>query len=162
MISFEEYCRQLHCIRDGSLKNCRLVTSVSLSVEDSSLLFRTAVPSSIAQTGLCYLEFKIAYSHIYQEPLLLFRPWVSSQPKNADIEILSPWFPQDVARLLGIDDSFTISLDAIFSNSTHSQETWFSFHACDTAEIVGDRQEYKDQYLDRWLSIFLFSWLAKG
>ncbi|QLL30360.1 hypothetical protein HG536_0A01770 [Torulaspora globosa] len=163
MLTYDEYSAQLRRLCDSALKNSDLVTSIQPSLADGAVLFRTALPSSIAySTLLCCIEFKICYSHAYQEPRLLFRLWRRAASQEEGIDFLAPWFPTDVAQVLGIDRGFTVSLDALFSNSSRSQETWFAFHPCDTAEIVGDKLDFKDDYLSRWLSIFLFSWLAKS
>ncbi|QLQ77926.1 hypothetical protein HG537_0A01730 [Torulaspora globosa] len=163
MLTHAEYSAQLRRLCDDTLKNSDLITSIRPSLADGEVLFRTALPSSVAKHNLlCNIEFKICYSHVYQEPRLLFRLWRRVPSQDEAIDFLTPWFPSDVVQLLGIQDGFTVSLDALFSNSSHSQETWFSFHPCNTAEIVGDKQDYRDDYLNRWLSMFLFSWLAKS
>lgn len=163
MLTHGEYCTQLRRLCDSTLQSSDLITNIRPLLADGTVLFQTALPSAAAQNNiLCYIEFKICYSHVYQEPQLLFRLWRRAQSPEDQIDFLAPWFPPDVAQVLGIDDSFTVSLDAFFSNSSHSQETWFAFHPCDTAEIVGDKLDFKNGYLSRWLSIFLLSWLAKS
>lgn len=163
MLTHTEYCDQLQHVCNTKLKCSDLVLEMQPVSTDGTVRFRAALPSSAQHTAkLNYLEFKISYSPVYQEPVLLFRLWRSVPSPEDGIDLISPWFPDDASRLLGIDNGFQVGLDAIFSNSTCSQETWFSIHPCDTAQIVGDRSEFKSEYLNRWLSIFLFSWLAQG
>ncbi|CCE93546.1 E2-like conjugating enzyme TDEL_0G01790 [Torulaspora delbrueckii] len=156
MISYQRYCDQLHQLYDSKTLQNQIVVQV-VRLLDDSILLQTAVPSTAKD--LSHLELKITYSQVYQEPLLLLRVWRKDQSQEDESDFVSLWFPQDVSALLGIDKSFQLELDAVVSPTSHLQETWYSIHPCDTAEIVGDQAKYADGYLNRWLSVFLFSWL---
>ena len=66
-------------------------------------------------------------------------------------------FPDDIESLLDVEGKFQLGLDTI-TNLENS--VWYSFHPCDTSNIIGDQIEVMPTYLRRWVSIFVFSWLG--
>ena len=109
-------------------------------------------------TNLTRLEFKVTYSTVYSEPLLLLRLW----RLDTDDEIgltTKLWFPVDINKLLfgkeeEDDVPFRVSLDTFDGLGG----TWYFFHACDTGAIVGGEGVVDECYLRRWISVFLVSW----
>lgn len=158
MIPYSKYCEQLRELYDSKLLQSHRLVNIVRYLDDSILL-HAAVPAS--STDLSHLELKITYTHVYQEPLLLIKVWQREHPGNEYIDLVSPCYPQDIRALLGIDKSFQVELDAVISPKTHTQETWYSIHPCDTAEIVGGQAQFLDGYLKRWISVFLLSWVVE-
>lgn len=164
MILRSEYLNQLRKLHDSSFleERCTILNSHYM-VEEDALILQAAVPPSVLETfSLAYIEFKITYTPIYQEPFLLMRLWrkysMQESKDDFDDDMITLWFPADVKQALGIMQDFQVGLDAISSTSEKTQEAWYSFHPCDTAQIVGDQELYRGNYLERWLSVFLFSW----
>lgn len=136
---------------------CRFPLTLQLHYDEQSdtILVQTQSPPH-TQGDVDHLEFKIMFSPIFQEPQLLVRLWRSTT--HDGISSLEPWYPRDVYSALNIPRSFQLGLDTISDTIDNEQGAWYSFHACDTAEIVGDRPDYTENYLQRWASVFFFSW----
>lgn len=170
MIGYSEYREQLLKIYQSAiLQDWSCCQQVFYRGEDDSIILQTIVPShavisaALANVKLAHLEFKITYTSVYQEPQLLLRLW---QKKNLQLDklefeddMLTPWFPPNVQQILGIVGQFQLGLDTVATTMAHKQEAWYSIHPCDTADIVGNQENYSDKYLSRWLSVFLFSWV---
>ena len=107
-------------------------------------------------TNLARLEFRVTYSTVYSEPLLLLRLWRLDVDDEIGLTTTRLWFPADINKLLFGKDGdegnvpFRVSLDT-FSGCLGG--TWYFFHACDTGAIVGG--ECRQNYLTRWISVFL-------
>lgn len=162
MISYKDFNDQLKRLYDSQTLQRQGSVSLVLHKNDS-VVMQISVPHTVTKESpaLSHLELKITYSPVYQEPLLLLRLWRRDSSQDDMTDLVSPWFPQDIRALLGIDKSFQVELDAVVSPVSHFQETWYSIHPCDTAEIVGDQVQYVDGYLERWFSVFVFSWLVR-
>ncbi|QLG75052.1 hypothetical protein HG535_0H03790 [Zygotorulaspora mrakii] len=157
MISHSEYCRQLNsAYNEGSVQANPYCQQIVYDSSSHTILMKTGIPSKASNSmRLDHLEFKITYSHVYQEPLLLLRIWIREH--NDEFTMSKLWFPKDVKQILNIDSAFQLGLDSISSDMRQHQEAWYSFHPCDTSYMIGDKPEYLDKYLERWLSVFLFS-----
>lgn len=160
MLPHKKFCEQLaELYHTGALQKSPLCQHVFYDTENHSMYVATAPPTNVdAVLKLDHLELKITYSDVYQEPQLLLRVW--QEDLDSEFTGIKLWFPQDVKRVLDIGNQFQLGLDAVSTDTNQSTGVWYSFHPCDTADIVGDKVEYIDKYLERWLSVFLSSWLA--
>ena len=126
-------------------------TTDTLNDKNTSIFTRA---STEYNTNLARLEFRVTYSTVYSEPLLLLRLWRLDVDDEFGLTTTRLWFPADIDKLLfGKDDRdvpFRVSLDTFGGCLGGS---WYFFHACDTGAIVGG--ECRQNYLTRWISVFL-------
>ncbi|CCF60629.1 hypothetical protein KAFR_0L00220 [Kazachstania africana CBS 2517] len=162
MLNEEEYSIQLHRLYNDVVKSWPACRNANICESDASLTLQIdsahAISASLRTTRLSYVEVKVIYSKIYREPLLLFRIWDFEE--DNDIPSYTLVFPKDIDSIVNKSadncnsmTQFSVSLD-IFNG-----EVWFNIHPCDTTDIVGDDNDFKNDYLNRWFSVFALSWL---
>ncbi|AQZ10329.1 ATG10 (YLL042C) [Zygosaccharomyces parabailii] len=157
-MKLEDYQKQLPEL-------CRIIRAYSLTLQlhydeqSHSVLMRMQSPPRLPG-NVDHVEFKILYSHVFQEPQLLVRLWRATTRDG--ISYIEPWYPKDVHDTLNVPTSFQLGLDTISDTTDKEQCAWYSFHACDTADIVGNKPEYINDYLQRWASVFIFSWFLQS
>ncbi|CAR29399.1 hypothetical protein ZYGR_0AD00810 [Zygosaccharomyces rouxii] len=151
---FEEYRAQLPSLKH-SLQDCDKVKNLHYNPLKSTIHIH--IQWDVTEFNISHLECKITYSQTYHEPQLLLRIWKFSQIEG--IDCIEPWFPKQIDRILPLPNWFQFGLDTISTSSSDNPAAWYSIHACDTADIVGDRSIFQSTYLSRWASVFLFDWI---
>ncbi|GAV55691.1 hypothetical protein ZYGR_0AY00830 [Zygosaccharomyces rouxii] len=152
-MKFEDYRDQLPWLKDA-LQNFDKVKNLHYNPLESTIHIH--VHCNAREFNISHLECKITYSQAYHEPQLLLRIWKVTQIEG--IDCIEPWFPKELDHVLPMPKWFRFGLDAIAATSTDESAAWYSIHACDTADIVGDRPVFRSTYLSRWASVFLFDW----
>lgn len=152
-MKFEDYKNQLPWLKN-TLQDHAKVTN--LRYDPSKSTIHVHVRCNVREFDISHLECKITYSQTYHEPQLLLRIWKFSQIDG--ITCVEPWFPKELDHALPMPGWFRFGLDTVSTTSTDESAAWYSIHACDTANIVGDRPVFQSTYLSRWASVFLFDW----
>ncbi|CAI4045586.1 E2-like conjugating enzyme SKDI_12G0170 [Saccharomyces kudriavzevii IFO 1802] len=163
MILYEEWRSQLDLLFNSNvLQSWALCQEIHLDDKTNALSLRLRPThrlqedtKRVEKKSLDHIQLCLTYSKIYNEPLLLLRIWEEKCTEN--ILLTKLMFPAKVESLLGVEGKFQLGLDTVIDLEN---SLWYSFHPCDTPNIVGDLPEFKSTYLRRWVSIFVFSWLG--
>lgn len=156
MLTEQEFLHQLHRIYiDQTFQKwskCNQInytsTSLTLNIKPTHRILQTIDATSVL--------LRIQYSNIYKEPTLYIKLFCDYIDSNG-VQISKVCIPSDMTVILPKEyrDSFFIEPEQLEDN------VWWCFHQCDTPDIIGDDQLYKKTYLQRWVSIFIFSWLKE-
>ncbi|SCW01109.1 LAFE_0D05270g1_1 [Lachancea fermentati] len=141
MLSYEEYKTQLLQDIFPLLQRWHLSKHVVFNADAHTVRVKAQNPL-IAN---CDIELQIEYSHLYHEPLLIFRFWNTTLIDG--VEQSQIWLPDDLPSVLNMK-GFNTGLDHV---DKESKTIWFSAHCCDTSKVVGSDTS---SYLSRWCSVY--------
>ena len=163
MIPYQEWHTQLQLLYNSQIfQNWALCQEIHLNDEKDALSLRLKPTRQLQKNterienkSLDHIQLYLTYSKVYSEPFLLLRIWEDKSTNG--ISMTKLMLPSNIESLLGVEDKFQLGLDTIIDLES---SVWYSFHPCDTSSIIGDQAEFMSTYLRRWVSVFVFSWLA--
>ncbi|SMN22943.1 similar to Saccharomyces cerevisiae YLL042C ATG10 Conserved E2-like conjugating enzyme that mediates formation of the Atg12p-Atg5p conjugate, which is a critical step in autophagy [Maudiozyma saulgeensis] len=154
MLSFEDYTIQLELLYKSHVfqeKNGYVTHNISKTI---FIVYLKANKRIAEITGATIVILRIEYSQIYREPTL----YIQLQQEYTDVSGFL------VTKLCVIPDMTIILPNHIQGSFVIEPEQchgaiWWCFHQCNTTDIVGDGELYKDTYLKRWISSYIDAWV---
>lgn len=154
MLSLEEYKTQLSQLYQSKVFQAR---SDCITFNFSTIIFTIYFKANnriLDATGASVVILRIEYSEIYRESTL----YIQLQHEFTDVSGLL------VTKLCIVPDMGVILPKPVQSIFVIEPEQcdgaiWWCFHQCNTKYIIGDNQSYKDTYLERWVSSYIYSWV---
>ena len=174
MLTYKQYCRQLQELSLPDIHGSECITKMLLTCfkNGDEMVIRVKPTQKIIHRCILecikvnYIDLKISYSKIYQEPILLLQIWIELNPdddKNVDImeniDNSKLFYPKGLQYILNIPpDQYEIELDTLSGSQMTHNSAWYSFHPCNTSNMIGSDSRYLNSYLQRWVSVFIISW----
>lgn len=134
---------------------CQFTISRKITLDKSHISETEYDKNKVSAGQNIVIEILIRYETIFKEPQLCFRLWDQIEENSSDSVRLNY---RSIDRLK--EDStfpswFILNIDLV------ENEPWFTVGVCDTENIIGNRllEDYKNRYMERWISVYLTSWL---